>query len=273
VAIANVNGLQLFYEDVGTGPSTLVMHGGLGIDHTSYRSLDPLATCLHLVYYDHRGNGRSSRPDESELTMEAWADDGAALAHHVAGPDPVVVIGHSFGGFIAQELAVRHGDAVRALILVATTPGQLGVGEGPAPEGPPMPEEFAELLRMMPATDDDFAAAMTRLAPAYLHEAPVESLTALMAETVFSAVAMRRGYEELASWSAVDRLHSVDIPTLVIAGRHDALTSWPQADRIAAHIPHAEVVVFERSGHFPWIDEPDEFFDTITRWLRSHDIV
>ena len=272
MAIADVNGVQLFYEAVGAGPPTLVMHGGLGVDHTLYRSLDPLAASLQLIYYDHRGNGRSSRPDEAELTMESWADDAAALARHVAGPDPVVVIGHSFGGFIAQETAIRHGDAVRALILVATTPGQLGVCEVPAPEGPPMPDEFAKLLREMPATDDDVAMGMARLAPAYLHAVPAEWLTSLMAETVFSATAMRRGFEELATWSVADRLAGVDIPTLVIAGRHDAFTSWPQADRIAARLPHAEVVVFERSGHFPWIEEPDSFFDTITSWLKAHDI-
>lgn len=272
MAIADVNGVRLFYEEVGAGPPTLVMHGGLGIDHTPYRSLDPLAARLRLVYYDHRGNGRSSRPDEAELTMQSWADDAAALARHIAGIDPVVVIGHSFGGFIAQEMAIRHGDAVRALVLVATTPGQLGIGETPAREGPPIPDEFAELLQEMPATDAELALAMVRLAPAYLHEAPADRLTSLMAETVFSATAMRRGFEELASWSAVDRLASVDVPTLVIAGRHDAITSWPQADRIAGRLPHAEVVVFERSGHFPWIEEPDAFFDTVTGWLRNHDI-
>lgn len=135
-----------------------------------------------------------------------------------------------------------------------------------------MPDEFAELLHEMPATDDELALGMVRLAPAYLHEAPAERLTSLMAGTVFSATAMRRGFEELASWSAVDRLSSVDVPTLVIAGRHDAFTSWSQADRIAARLPHADVVVFERSGHFPWIEEPDSFFDTITNWLRTHDV-
>jgi proline iminopeptidase len=272
VAIADVNGTQLYYTEVGAGPPTLVMHGGLGIDHTAYRGLDTLAACLRLVYYDHRGNGRSSRPAPAELTMEAWANDGAALARHVAGSDPVVVIGHSFGGFIAQEMAIRHGGAVRALILVATTPGQLGVGEDPAPGGPPIPDEFVDLLHEMPATDEELAIGMARLAPAYLHEVPAERLTSLMAETVFSATAMRRGFEELATWSAVDRLHGVDIPTLVIAGRYDAFTSWPQADRIAAHLPHAEVVVLERSGHFPWVEETDDFFDTVTSWLRAHDI-
>ncbi len=272
MAVAEVNGVQLFYEEIGAGPPALVLHGGLGIDHTPYRSLDPLATRLRLHYYDHRGNGRSSRPDEAKLTMENWADDAAALARHVAGEDPVVVIGHSFGGFIAQEMAIRHSDSVRALVLVATTPGQLGVGEPPAPEGPPIPDEFAELLQQMPATDDELALGMVRLAPAYLHAAPAERLTSLMGGTVFSATAMRRGFEELASWSAVDRLPGVDVPTLVMAGRHDAFTSWPQADRIAARLPNAEVVVFERSGHFPWLEEPDTFFETTTAWLRAHGI-
>ena len=67
-------------------------------------------------------------------------------------------------------------------------------------------------------------------------------------------------------------LPKIKSPTLVIAGRQDAFTSWPQADRIAARMPHAEVVVFERSGHFPWIEEPDSFFDTVLGWLRSHDV-
>jgi proline iminopeptidase len=273
VAIADVNGVQLFFDEVGTGPTSLVLHGGLGLDHTLYRSLDPLAASLRLVYYDHRGNGRSSRPDESELTMEHWADDAAALARYVGGAGGVVVIGHSFGGFIAQEMAITHGDVVRALILVTTTPGQLGVGEAPSPPGPPIPDEFVDLLREMPSTDADLAAGMARLAPAYLHAAPTDRLTSLMAETVFSAVAMRRGFEELASWSAVDRLDSVHIPTLVIAGRHDAFTSWPQSERIAARLPEVEVVVFEHSGHFPWLEEPAAFFGAITNWLRAHDIV
>ena len=100
------------------------------------------------------------------------------------------------------------------------------------------------------ATDDELALGMVRLAPAYLHEAPVERLTSLMAGTVFSATAMRRGFEELASWSAVDRLSSVDVPTLVIAGRHDAFTSWPQADRTAARLPHADVAVLSEAVTF-----------------------
>jgi proline iminopeptidase len=205
--------------------------------------------------------------------MTGWADDAAAVARLIGEDEPVIVIGHSFGGFIAQELAIRHPATVRALILVATTPGQLGDGEEPAPQGPPIPEEFAALLATMPATDDELVAVMAGLAPAYLHRAPPEALTASMADTTFSAAAMRRGFEELAVWSSVDRLAAVAIPVLVIAGRHDAFTAWPQAERIANRLADAEVIVFENSGHFPWLDEPDIFFDVITDWLTRRQLI
>lgn len=264
---------ELFVEVIGQGPPAVVLHGGLGIDHSSYRSLDRLAGDLRLIYFDHRGNGRSARPDPATLTMSGWADDAVAVGRAMAGGESLVVIGHSYGGFIAQELAIRHPGAVRALVLVCTTPGQLGRGELPAPEGAPLPREFEELLASMPETDEELAAAMTQLAPAYLHREDPETLRSLMADTVFSAAAMRRGFEVLATWSSVDRLASIDAPTLVVAGRHDPFTAWPQAHRIADRLPDAEVVVFEHSAHFPWLDEPDRFFDLVPSWLRRRGLV
>jgi proline iminopeptidase len=80
---------------------------------------------------------------------------------------------------------------------------------------------------------------------------------------------MVRGFEVLASWSSVDRLAGIVAPTLVLGGRHDVFTAWPQAHRIASRIPGAEVVVFEESGHFPWIEEPDRFFAVVRDWLAA----
>ena len=265
-----IDGLHV--EVVGDGVPALVLHGGLGVDHCLYRSLDELAAGLQLIYLDHRGNGRSARPDPATLTMAGWADDAAAVGHAVAGDRPLVVIGHSYGGFIGQELAIRHPSAVRSLVLVCTTPGQLGTGEEPAPPGPPLPAAFAEVVSSVPATDDDLAAAMEALAPAYLHRADPQVLRSLMAGTTFSASAMRRGFEVLADWSSVERLTSITAPTLVLAGRHDPFSAWPQAVRIGALVPHADVVVFEHSSHFPWIEEPQEFFETVRSWLRQHDV-
>jgi proline iminopeptidase len=266
-----VDGIHV--EAVGEGPPVLVLHGGLGVDHTLYRSLDPLCAGLRLIYLDHRGNGRSARPDPVTLTMAEWADDARAVGRAIAGDGPLVVFGHSYGGFIAQELAIRHPTSVRALLLVCTTPGQLGSDEAPAPPGPPIPIEFEALLSTPPESDSDVAAGMAALAPAYVHAVEPDRLRALMAGTVFSASAMRRGFEVLSTWSSVDRLGSVTAPTLVAAGRHDPFTSWPQANRIAARVPGAEVVVFEESSHFPWLDEPEAFAATLHEWLTGHGVL
>jgi proline iminopeptidase len=266
----DVDGATIAVEIVGDGPVALVLHGGLGVDHQMLRTLDPLVEHLRLVYLDHRGNGRSTG-DVGTATMEQWAADAAAVARHVSD-EPVIVIGHSYGGFIAQEMLISQRDAVRAAILVTTTPGQPGTDEPPVPDGPPMPDEFAQMLAIMPQTDDEYAAFMDRLAPAYLHRIGVDAMRDAMGGTVFRANAMRRGFEVLGGWSSVDRLDRVDVPVLLLAGRHDAFCAWPQSERIARCLPDAETVIFEHSGHLPWLDEPDAFFDAVVDWLHRRSL-
>jgi pimeloyl-ACP methyl ester carboxylesterase len=77
-------------------------------------------------------------------------------------------------------------------------------------------------------------------------------------------------FDVLASWSSVDRLHQVRCPTLVLAGQHDVFCSPPQLVRIASRIAHARHVLFQASGHFMWLEEPDLFFGLVSDWLSSH---
>jgi proline iminopeptidase len=265
---AAVGGTSLYYDELGQGPVCLVMHGGLGFDHTCFRpALDRLGDRLRLVYYDHRGNGRSGRPPLETLTMERLADDADALAAHV-GADRVVVLGHSYGTFVAQELALRHPGRVAGLILVGATPGQLGASESPDDEqGSPPPPELQALLRASPATDEEFAAVVRALAPFYVRGIEPAALEPVLAKTILRAGAMRRSMEVLATWSAVDRLGTVACPVLLLVGRHDVFCSPPQSERIARRVPEAELVVFEESGHFPWLEEPDRFLAVVRGWL------
>ncbi len=269
MATVELNGTSIWYEQEGTGPDCLVLHGGLGVDHVLYqRTLEPLAEKLNLVYFDHRGNGRSGRPPPETITMEQLADDAAALAEHLELTS-VAVLGHSYGGFVAQELALRHPGLVAALLLVDTTPGQLGSTEDPSDDqGPPPPAELVELVSVPPASNEDLAAGMRDLLPFYLHQGDPAAARVAFASTIFDARAMARGFEVLSGWSSVDRLASITAPTLVVAGRHDVVTSWPQAARIASRVPGAELVIFDSSGHMPWIDEPDRFKAVVDDWLE-----
>jgi proline iminopeptidase len=274
VETVEIDGVPIRYvvDGGGDAPSLVVLHGGLGLDHTLYRrTLRPLADDRAVVYFDQRGNGRSVPADVSSITMERLADDVVALADHL-GLGRHLVLGHSYGAFVAQELALRHPDRLSGMVLVSATPGQLGTGEVEDEHGvgPPFPPEVVALISGPPPSDDaEMAAGMQDLMPAYFHRPEALDLAAVEEGTVFRAAAMARGFEVLASWSAVDRLSSITVPTLVLAGRHDVFTAWPQAHRIASRVPGAEVVVFEDSGHFPWLEEPEAFFERVRAWLDA----
>ena len=199
--------------------------------------------------------------------MARWSADVAAVSRSVAPDEQVILIGHSYGGFIAQETMISHPEIVRAAVLLNTTPGQLGTDELPAPEGPAMPAYLERLFSEVPDDDAGLAETMSGLVPFHLHRGSPEAIRSSMANIRFSARAMVRGFEVLSSWSSVDRLGEVEVPVLLVAGRHDVLTSWPQSDRIASRLPDAEVTVFENSGHMPWLDEPEEFFAQVITWL------
>lgn len=265
-----LHGAPIAYEVEGDGEPCIVLHGGLGVDHLLYRrTLAPLSDALRLTYLDMRGNGASVPVDLATITMAQLADDAVALADHL-GYERFVAFGHSYGAFVAQEVALRYGDRLSGLVLVSATPGQLGTGEAERTEPvPALPPEVGALMGEPPASDEAMAEGMATIFPAYFHDPASVDIPSIVEGTVFRADAMVRGFEVLSAWSSVDRLREVDVPTLVCAGRHDAFTSWPQAHRIADRIPGAEVAIFERSGHLPWLEEPDEVFATVRRWLAS----
>jgi proline iminopeptidase len=273
-----LNDTTIWFDQTGPpdAPVLLTMHGGLGFDHLYMeRSFHRLSDRFRVVAYDHRGNGQSVPAQRESITMEQLADDAAALLDHL-DVDRAIVLGHSYGGFIAQEFALRHGDRLTGLVLVDTTPGQLGTGEveDSIEPGPPIPDELLALFATLPATDEEFAAGVPATLPYYFHDrgnpTVLEAAHAMTDGTRFRVEPMVRGFEVLAGWSSVNRLDTITAPTLVIVGRHDLHTSWPQStSRIGPRIPGAEVVVFENSAHFPWVEESEAFFAVLEEWLAK----
>lgn len=267
-----INGTEIYHTELGDGPPVLVLHGGPGFDHTYFRpDFDRLADRHRVIYCDHRHQGRSGRPPIETLTIEQSADDAAALLDHL-GVTRAVIAGHSYGGFIAQELALRHPDRVAALLLLSTTPGQLGETDDPeADRGPPPPDGFVETITTVPTTDDEYAALAPKVLAFYFHRLSWDEAAPTFADVRYDAAAFVRSMEVLRSWSSVDRLERINAPTLVLVGRHDVPTAWPQSVRIARRIPGSELVVLDDSGHFPWMEEPDAFWAATDTWLARLD--
>lgn len=128
---AHVNGIKLYFDVDGSGlvadgpqmverPVVILVHGGPGGDHTVYKpDYAPLTEVAQVVYYDHRGNGRSDFSDPDHWTLDQWADDLFALCQYL-GVDQPIIVGASFGGFVAQAYAQRYPDNLAKLALIST---------------------------------------------------------------------------------------------------------------------------------------------------------
>ena len=126
-----VNGVRLYFDVEGAAlvpdgpamrqkPTVLLLHGGPGFDHTSYKpAYSALTDIAQLVYLDHRGNGRSEDGPQELWTLAQWGDDVKAFCDIVGIVDPIV-LGVSFGGFVAMSYATRHPEHPAKLILIST---------------------------------------------------------------------------------------------------------------------------------------------------------
>lgn len=266
---ADINGASIFYETVGDGPAILVMHGGLGLSHDYLRPyFDQFSGTHTVVYYDHFGNGRSSRPDDyAEMTFDRLTSDAAALMTTL-GHDTFTLLGHSYGGFIAQEFAVAYSDRLEGLVLVDTVPA---FDYAPSVSGTDdQMAAFGKLFSAPMADDADWQATWTPVVQMYFHQWDADVGADLDARTVYEHRAWNAAGGLLGTFNMLEKLPNVTVRTLVIGGRHDGITPpEPGAERIASLVPKAELVIFENSGHYPFIEESEAFFSTLSGWLAK----
>lgn len=268
---------ELYFDRVGQGRPMLVMHGGLGLDHTYFRPwLDKLGDVAELIYYDHRANGHSARPATLEgISHETWAADADALRAHL-GFDRILLLGHSYGGFLAQEYALRFSDHLAGLILCSTAPAldyMPTIQANAAARG--TPDALAALGEAFgrPMTDDhDFRSIWMRLLPMYFRQYDPQIGQVTDQATSYSAAAWNHVNANcLPKFNTLPRLKEITVPTLVLGGVDDWIMPAEQSERIQAELPNAEVTIFEESGHFPFIEEPDRFVKTVRSWIAKLD--
>ena len=248
---AHLGAIDLYYERAGEGPPLLFISGTGGDLRNKPNMFDgPLGRSFDLLSYDQRGLGRSAKPDV-DYSMADYADDAAALLDHV-GWDQVPVIGASFGGMVAQELALRHPSRVTRLVLACTSPGGAGGASYPFHEIQHLKgEDRARFL--MPVSD-------TR------HDA---TWAAARADTVAQILAMsvdryadepgremgaRRQLEARARHDTWDRLGDIACPVMIAAGRYDGIALPATQERMAGRIPGAELRFFD-GGHMFMIQD------------------
>ena len=270
MAVAHLNGTDLFYVEVGQGGvPCLVMHGGLGGDHSALHPwLDPLGDVMRLVYYDHRGNGRSGRPPSETITFERLCADADALREHLLF-EKVAVLGYSFGGLIALEYALRYPERLSHLILLDTTSTfdyEEEIEANARRKG--ATQEQLEALEASAEDDAELWRLWKVIEPLYFHTFDADLAERVMGKTIPSAQAAEAGEAILEGWDLTPRLGEISAPTLILVGRDDFVCPPSRAQIMHEGIPNSELVVFEESGHLPYVEEAEAFFEAVRGWLQ-----
>jgi 3-oxoadipate enol-lactonase len=243
---AEVNGLNIYYERAGAGEPLLFISGTGGDLRNKPNQFDgPLGKAFDMLSYDQRGLGRSDKPDR-RYSMADYADDAAALMAH-QGWDSAHVVGVSFGGMVAQELALRHPQRVRRLVLACTSPGGAGGASYPFHEIEHLSGE-PRAKHLIPISDirrDDAWAAANPEAYAKLVEL---SAADPFADEPGRKAGAHRQLEARADHDTWDRLAQIACPTLIAAGRYDGVARPETQEKMAGRIPNATLKFFE-GGH------------------------
>lgn len=269
-----INDTELYYDQLGSGTPFLLMHGGLGIDHTYFRPfLDPLSDIFQLIFYDHRGHGRSGRPPINTITFEQLADDATALRENL-GYNKIGVIGNSAGGFVALNYAIRYPKNLSYLILLDTAPAFDYMEEMMAnvEKKNPTPEIIEALNAPAATTEEGFREQFKIMQPLYFYEfnSEIEDMTnKIIDKMIFNHEAAAVGEELLLNYNVSSQLNEIEVPTLILVGEDDFICPPSQAQRMHDSIPNSKLYIFKRCGHYPFYEVPDEFFRIVRDWFKK----
>jgi len=265
-------GVRLFVDIEGPGlvpdgpalrekPTLVLLHGGPGYDHTGFKpAFSRLADVAQIVYYDHRGHGRSDRRPRDEWTLDTWADDVVRLCDAL-GVERPIVLGQSFGGFVAQRYLARHPQHPAKVVLSSTSP-------------------HMRLERKL-AMFERLGGAAARTAAEHFWRAPVAASWAEYGRLCLPLYNTRPGdpqarsrivfHEEILFHFVAGEKQGMDLlpglacaqcPVLVMAGERDPVCPIDDARDIAAALPPQwmQFAAYAASGHGAWRDEPEAAF-------------
>ncbi|MEV4177201.1 alpha/beta hydrolase [Nonomuraea sp. NPDC049709] len=264
-----IPGGELTCEIAGQGVALAMIH-----QYTAVSAGDLLARTLTPLFRVHAINPRGlagSGPvrDRRDLSMAAFAEQ-LHEARDALGIASWVVAGASTGGMVALLHALQDPSAISALVLIGTAPSHRFLQDSLYAPGHP---RAAELARARPLALGDaadqarFADIVFRLSVADPEATPVPPG---WAEPEVSMPRMMAFSEELSGFDLGPRLEGIACPTLVMVGRHDPQCPPAHSREIAGRLPRARLAVFERSGHFPYLEERDAFEAVLAEWARDH---
>lgn len=254
--------MTVFVDITGHGPNLTLLHGW-GLNGAVWNSIrDELRKHFTLHIIDLPGHGRSQGAAVS--TLDAFAD---AVLH--AMPPKGHVMGWSLGGHTALSIAHRAPARIDKLITVCSTPRFVAAADWPnGKEGAVLADFASRLSNNFGPTIRNFLALQALHQPD--RREVIRALnTAVEAHGAPNVQSLSASLEILRTSDIRALVPSIHIPTLVMQGDHDALTSTASGEWLAAHLPHGKLQMMPRAAHAPFLSHPTEFLVHVLSFLRS----
>ena len=276
-------GVRLYVDVEGLGlvpdgpsmrerPTLICMHGGPGFDHSAFKPVfTELTDIAQIVYYDHRGHGRSDPRPRTEWTLDTWADDIVRLCEALGIVKPVV-LGQSFGGFVAQRYLARHPEHASKVILSSTS-HHMGLErkvEGFSRRGG---EDAGRLARAFwndpnPQTWVDYWQGCRHL---YNTQPPADSDAGARVMANYD-ILLHFAAGEMRAMNLLSGLSRTQCPTLVLVGEDDPVCPLEDALEIAAALPQQfrHLVRFPGVGHGAWRDDKEGALAALRHFIQGN---
>ncbi len=262
-----VNDIEMYYETQGEGPKLLYISGtGGDLRHKPNIFDRPLAEPFSILSFDQRGMGQTSKPD-IPYSMKDYADDAASLME-TQGWASANVMGVSFGGMVAQELAIRYPEKVEKLVLACTSSGGKGGASYPLHEifHLPIKERVDKIIELV---DTRCTNEWKKENPEKYKEmfAYWDNYFRIGGEDPDKRVGSKRQLEARLSHNTYDRLHALSMPVFVCGGKYDGISPPANLENLHEQIPGSKLQFFE-GGH-GFLNQDPTAYDVIIDFFKE----
>jgi proline iminopeptidase len=288
----DANGTMIYYEEFGQGKPLLILHGGPGASHDYFLPyLVPLARHNRLIFIDESGSGKSEKlEDVSKYTVGNMVEDVEAV-RKALGLGKISLLGHSCGGVLAQAYALKYQKNLTHLILCSTFPSTKQMNEVFVKMKSKMPAELRERIDKLEKeglyghgkdyeknryTDEYMTAAWGEGYFPYLYQKNPDPNYDPVANGIMSWDLYKEMWGadgefiidgNLKSVEYVDKLYTIKVKTLITCGDNDECDP-SLAKEMNEKITGSKLVIFPKSGHMNFVDQPDLFIKTINDFIK-----
>ena len=275
-----LNGVQIHYTVRGSGPVMIAHSGGPGMDARDWDDFANIDDFVTIVAIHPRGSGLSGPAAGDAYLLPDYAADVEALRIHL-GLEKPILMGWSHGGMVAQQFAFTYPDSLSKLILFDTTAyfgeflNDIEAAVQEFKDEPWFDQSFAALKAEWAGeykTDEDMARLWVDEMKFYFRkfDARAEAYHERTKDLPVRIAPLKTFNDKEANTMDLrPELRKIRVPTLVIVGRHDFITNIAMAEEMVKHIPDACLEIFEESGHFAVVEEPEKFYRIIKDFVEN----